>query len=231
MVVITTGDPVPDMRARRGTYADMVRAAAADAHGGPSIDIDAREREPSLPAEPSFVVITGSSAHVPDRDAWVVRLEAWLSQIVAAGVPTFGICFGHQLLAQALGGEVSQNPRGREIGSIDVDLVGEDPILEGVEPRFRANATHTDTVSKLPADARALARSSHDDHQVIRFASHCYGVQFHPEIDLEIMRGYFDARRPLLEAEGLDVDARKAAASEAPGAIRVLQNFIRLVAI
>ncbi len=231
MVVITTGDPIPEMRARRGTYADMIRTAAAEAHRGPSIDIDARLEAPSLPAEPSFVVITGSSAHVQDRDPWVLRIEQWLVEIVKAGVPVFGICFGHQLLAQALGGEVGLNPRGREIGTIDIEITDDDPLLEGIALRFGANATHVDTVAKLPPNARALARSSLDDHQVIRFATGCYGVQFHPEIDREIMHGYFDARRALLEGEGLDVDAKKAAVSDAPGAIATLQRFIRLISI
>jgi GMP synthase (glutamine-hydrolysing) len=230
MVVLTTGDPVPDVQASRGTWSSLIRDAAAKAHQGPVIDIDARLTLPEIPASTELVVITGSSAHVHEREPWVVRTEAWLGDLVERGVPILGICFGHQLLAQALGGECGVNPRGREFGTIDVETLETDPILEGVAKRFRANATHLDTVSVLPKGARALARSSRDDHQVIRFTSTCYGVQFHPEIDLDVMHRYFDARRPLLEAEGFDVDTHRAQATDAPDAVKILENFVQLIA-
>ena len=228
MVVLTTGDPVPDMLERRGPFAEMIRVAALGAHTGPVVALDARAELPGLPLDTGFVVITGSSAHVMDREPWVVAAERWLLDIVERGVPTLGICFGHQMLAMALGGEVSPNPRGREIGTIDIEVTGDDFVFDGAGERFCANATHLDTVTKLPPGAVALARSSRDDHQVIRFAEHCYGFQFHPELDREVMLGYLDARRSVLEAESLDVDAMKAATTDAPMAVRVFENFVRL---
>ncbi len=228
MVVLTTGDPVADVRERRGTWAELIRETARRAHEGAFIDIDARRGLVDAPADTSFVVVTGSSAHVEDREPWVVETEAWLARTLARGIPVLGICFGHQLLAQALGGGVAKNPRGREFGTIEVEVFEDDPIFEGVDARFVANATHLDTVASLPPGARALARSAQDDHQVIRFSSRCYGVQFHPEIDEDVMRRYFDARRPILEAEGFDVDGKKPLTREAPGAVRVLENFIRI---
>lgn len=228
MVVLTTGDPVPDMLERRGPFSEMIRVAASGAHSGPVMSIDARGELPRLPGETKMVVITGSSAHVMDRDPWVIATERWLGEVVERGVPTLGICFGHQLLAMALGGDVQKNPRGREIGTIDIEILADDPITVGAGPRFRANATHLDTVSRLPPGAVALARSSRDDHQIIRFARRCYGFQFHPEIDREIMLGYFSARRPVLEAELLDVDHMMTTVEDAPMAVSVFESFVRL---
>ena len=228
MLVLTTGDPVPAMREARGSFADMIADAARTAYAGPVESVDAREALPETPPDGAFVVITGSSAHVPEREPWVLRTEAFLRDLIAHAVPTFGICFGHQLLAQALGGEVTRNPRGREIGTVDVEVTGEDPVVEGIPTRFSANVTHLDTVMKLPASATALARSSRDDHQIVRFAAATYGVQFHPELDPFVMRGYLDARHAVLKEEGIDPETLKASVTDAPFAIRVLENFIRM---
>src|SRR5690606_32575674 len=130
---------------------------------------------------PAGVVLSGSSAHVQDREPWMLRAEASLRQLVAQGVPVLGICFGHQLLAQALGGEVQANPRGREISTVSIDRLGTAPLLDGLDARFAANACHSDTVIRLPPDAVVLGRNEADAHQIVRFAPRAYGVQFHPE--------------------------------------------------
>ncbi len=74
--------------------------------------------EPPTARATGGVVVTGSAAMVSDHEAWADRTAEWLRTAVDAGVPVLGICFGHQLLAHALGGKVGPNPRGREIGTI-----------------------------------------------------------------------------------------------------------------
>lgn len=122
-----------------------------------------------------------------------------------------------------------RNPLGREIGSVGIDLHENDPIL-GDKRTFLANATHLDTVGTLPEGAVSLARSAGDKNQIIRFDDRTYGLQFHPEIDDDVMRGYLDARRPILESEGMDVDARKAAVQKAPGAVDVFRRLVGALA-
>ena len=228
MLVLTTGDPVPRMLEARGPFSAMIGEAAQGAYDGPIESIDARAPLPESPPDGVFVVITGSSAHVTAREPWVLATEAFLRRVVESGTPTIGICFGHQLLGQALGGEVILNPRGREIGTIDIHVEAIDPALAGVPRSFPANVTHLDTVGTLPPGARALARSSKDDHQVVKFAERVYGLQFHPELDAFVMRGYLDARREILATEGLDVDALATSTHDAPHAVRVLHNLIRM---
>jgi GMP synthase (glutamine-hydrolysing) len=121
---------------------------------------------------------------------------------------------------------VQKNPRGREIGTVDVEQTEGDPIFDGVPARFTANATHIDTVVRLPPGAVGLARSPLEDYHAIRFTPTCYGVQFHPEIDAEVMHGYVETRREILAAEGFDVDAMLAAIGAGDPGRRTLQNFV-----
>src|SRR4029079_6289460 len=117
IVVIKTGEPVPKVAAERGQFADLIVGAIGDAFQGEYAVVDIRTEAPPDPRADALFVITGSAANVPHREPWMLRAEAWLREVVAARTPTFGICFGHQLLAQALGGEVQKNPRGREMGT------------------------------------------------------------------------------------------------------------------
>ena len=231
IVILKTGEPVPTVRERRGEFHDLIALAIGPAWQGAYGVVDARTDEPlpapGAPNGPAAFVITGSAASVPDRLPWMLRTEAWLREVVAAGTPTFGICFGHQILAQALGGEVQRNPRGREMGTMEIERVSADPLFAGLADRFQANVTHVDSVVRLPPGAEPLARSALESHQALRFAERCYGVQFHPEIDGDAMRGYLDARRPILTTEGFDVDAMIERAVDTPDGTRILRNFAR----
>ena len=159
----------------------------------------------------------------------MLEAEAYLREVVRQDVPTFGICFGHQILAQALGGEVRRNPRGREIGTRRIEKLADDPIFDGIPDVFDANVTHIDTVVVLPRGATALAKNDLEDHHAIRFTETCYGVQFHPELDADVMRSYIEHRWEILAAEGFDVAKLHAAIDEAELGRRTIKNFIRHV--
>lgn len=226
--MLQTGDPVPSVEARRGPFAQMIRDVIGPLWQGDYAVADARTGAlpPSMEGV-AAVVITGSSANVPDREPWMLRTEAWLRDVVGGGVPVFGICFGHQILAQALGGEVIRNPRGREIGTKTIARRADDPIFAGLPSEIVANVTHVDTVGRLPKDAVSLASSPLEDNHAIRFTETCYGVQFHPEIDAEIMRGYIDTRREILASEGIDPDRLGAAVQAGEAGSETLRNFVR----
>jgi GMP synthase (glutamine-hydrolysing) len=229
ILVVKTGEPVPKIAEKRGQFVDLIAGSIGDAFTGEYVVVDARTEDPagSGHAGADAIVITGSAANVPNREAWMLRAEAWLRDVVAAGTPVFGICFGHQILAQALGGDVQKNPRGREIGTIAIEQTVDDPLFDGLPTHFSANVTHIDSVVRLPPGAVGLARSPLEDYHAIRFTPSCYGVQFHPEIDAEVMRGYIDTRREILAAEGFDVEAMVAAIEDGDPGRRTLQNFVR----
>lgn len=224
--MLVTGNPVPGVEARRGTFTELIRAALGRAWSGAIIERDARQGELPLAQDIGALVITGSPESVASRAPWILAAERAVAAVVEAGIPTLGICFGHQLLGQALGGLVEPNPRGREMGSVEVALLANDPLLGATEGAFVANMSHRDSVTRLPPGARVLARTDLEPHAAVRFAELAWGVQFHPEFDGDVMRGYIEARRDTLRNEGLDPDGL--AALDAPDAARVLATFARL---
>lgn len=230
IVVLVTGDPVPAVRARRGSFVDLIRQAAPafGTHPWQHHDVRIDGTVPPLGAEMA-VIITGSALSVTEALPWKDTVSAYLRQLVKADVPVLGICFGHQLLAHALGGRVSRNPNGREMGSALLTLLEDDAVL-GARGSFSVNNTHVDSVIELPPGARVLARTSLEPHAALRFGPSAWGVQFHPEIDAETLGDYFAARRPTLLAEGFDVDAGERALRDAPEATRLITRFLSLAA-
>jgi GMP synthase (glutamine-hydrolysing) len=227
IVIVKTGEPVASVRERRGHFADLIQGAIGDAWTGRYHVVDVVNEAPPPAVGPAAFVITGSAANVPDRLPWMLRVEAWLREVVAQGTPTFGICFGHQILAQALGGEVQRNPRGREMGTLHIERTAPAPIFDGLPDRFEAHVTHIDSVVRLPPGAENLARSDREAYQAIRFAESCYGVQFHPEMDADVMRAYVETRRDVLTGEGFVVDDMLSRIRDVDAGRRTLQNFVR----
>lgn len=176
------------------------------------------------------VIITGSAASVTERAPWMLAAEQRLAECVAAGTHVLGVCFGHQMLAQALGGEVQRNPRGREIGTVRLECTAADPLLSHAEPSFHVNMTHVDSVVKLPPGAEVLARTELEPYAALRFRERAWGVQFHPEIDADVMSAYVSGRTTVLAQEGLDPVRILAEVSETPASRAVLGRFVAEVA-
>src|SRR5262249_12724234 len=150
ILIVKTGEPVPAVRERWGQFADLIQETIGDAWTGGYRVADVGAEPPPPPSAVGAGGITGPAAGVPHREPWMLRAEAWLREVVAAQIPTFGICFGHQILAQALGGQVQKNPRGREMGTLLIERTGPAPIFASLPDRFEAQVTHVDSVVRLP---------------------------------------------------------------------------------
>lgn len=130
------------------------------------------------------VLVFGGAVH-PDQDdrhSWLKEELAWLQGLIAAGVPTLGICLGSQLLARAAGAWVGPLDA-PEVGWAEVELTDEgaaDPVLSSLPRRFEALEWHH-YQHGLPEDAVVLARNS-ACLQGFRLGNACWGVQFHPEV-------------------------------------------------
>jgi GMP synthase (glutamine-hydrolysing) len=185
------------------------------------------------PLEAGGVVVTGSAAMVSHREAWAERTAVWLRDAVEAGVPVLGICFGHQLVADAFGGRVGPNPRGREIGTVSVtltDAAAADPLLGGLPTRIEVHATHVESVLDLPPRAELLASSALDPHQAFRLADRqVWGLQFHPEFSAAVIRSFIEAKRDDMRGEGLDPDRRLGEVRTTPWGDAILARFAQLV--
>jgi GMP synthase (glutamine-hydrolysing) len=227
LVILRCGDPVASVEERRGPFSSWIASSLARGFAGPMVEVDVRTEEPNghlLHA--AGLVLTGSSSSVTERAAWMLKTEALLVRAVEHDVPVLGICFGHQLLAQALGGEVQKNPRGREIGRVTVRSLVDDALFSGLGSVFDVNATHVDSVVKRPHGATVLAETELEPTAAFAVGS-ARGVQFHPEVDGDVMRGYLEARRAILETEGFDVDAMLARAGDTPAGEKMLETFAR----
>ncbi|HEX6993917.1 MAG TPA: glutamine amidotransferase [Gammaproteobacteria bacterium] len=221
-----TGEPVPPATARAGSFADMIRATTGAAWPGAWSVVDATDERAALPAadDVSGVIVTGSPARIADQLSWMRRVQDALANLVDANVPVLGICFGHQLLGMALGGRSGPNPRGREIGTVTLTLHASDPVVNGPQS-FPVSMTHLDVVRELPPGASVIASTALDPYAAIRFAENAWGVQFHPEMDAEIIGDYIASLRDKLIGEGIDPDALLASRRDTPHAARVLERF------
>jgi GMP synthase (glutamine-hydrolysing) len=227
IVVLRCGDAVPSVAAHRGEFFGWIKGAVGDA-GVDWLEIDARTQAPS---SADAFIITGSAASVTERAPWMVRTEEFLREASHANVPILGICFGHQMLGQALGGHVEKNPRGREIGTVRLSLEDNarlDPIFGALPQNFPINMTHVDTVAALPEGAHVLARTALEPRAAFRIEGRrTWGVQFHPEIDGDAMRGYIRAREGLIRGEGLPFEEIHESAIDTPHGPTLLQAFVR----
>jgi GMP synthase (glutamine-hydrolysing) len=233
LLIVQTGATLPALLERHGDFPEWFRRGLGlKTEHIEIVRVDARQRLPR-PQSIDAAVITGSGAMVSERLDWSERTADWLHNAAQAGVPLLGVCYGHQLLAHAFGGHVDYNPRGREIGTVDIERLpaaAQDALLQVAPPRFRAHATHLQSVLRPPKGAVVLARSALDDSQAIRFAPRVWGVQFHPEFNVAHMRGYLRERTEIVDSEGLDARGLKLSVVAAPHARSLLRRFVRIVA-
>lgn len=228
LLVLVTGDPVPPVQRERGGFSSLIQSTVGDSWRGEWHVVDARIEQLSRIGDWSGVIITGSPASLTERAPWMEATLTYVRELVEAGIPTFGICFGHQLLGEALGGRVERNPAGREIGSVTLQVNEDSHLLSDGSGRggsFIVNMTHLDTVTRLPPGARVLAATAQEPHAFVQFAPTAWGVQFHPEMDAQVIRHYIQYRDTDLVAEGRDVSRLLRDASETPASGALLRRF------
>lgn len=231
VVILKTGTTYPDIRARFGDFeAWFVRGLSSDldltvinVHQGESA---------GNPEDWDGIVVTGSPAMVSDREPWSEEAARWLAGAVDRKVPVLGVCYGHQLLARAMGGKVGYHPSGRETGTRMVELLpaaGSDTLFRNLPTRFTAQLTHKQSVLSLPAGAVLLGYNDFEPHQAFRIGDCAWGVQFHPEFSDAIMKAYLNVQSPDLEAEQLNPDVLIEGVEPAPDASGILTHFSELV--
>lgn len=228
ITILKLGTANPDTIARHGDCDQwMIRAIGDSGQPYQTIDIAGGAALPDIRAC-AGVILTGSSAMVTDRHDWSEATRAWLREAVPAGLPVFGICYGHQLLADAFGGEVDYHPDGLEAGTIRLTCANasaSDPLFAALPATFHAQATHYQSVMRLPDNAVLLAGNGHDPHHAYRIGENAWGVQFHPEFSEDIMHSYLDVRRERLASQGIDAANLIAQISATPHARALLARF------
>jgi len=225
LLLIQTGEAPDALVARFGGFADWFRAAMRiDSTQLRVVRVDAGERLPD-PHDVPGAVITGSAAMVTERAVWSEYTAGWIRDAMGAATPLFGVCYGHQLMAHALGGTVGWLPAGREIGTESIQRLAETTGSQELPLSFPAQTTHRQSVLEPPRGAEVLARSQRDPHQLLRYAPNALSSQFHPEFTPGFMRAYIEARAETLREEGLDPDALLAGVRETEAARLLLERF------
>ncbi|MDR0587638.1 MAG: glutamine amidotransferase [Burkholderiales bacterium] len=228
ILVLQTGDADKDIMRRHGNFDQMfVRFGNLMRKPHQVIHVERGEVLRS-PLDYSGVLVTGSPAMVTDRCAWSKAAGEWLKRVFEANIPIFAVCYGHQLLADALGGVVDYHEKGMELGTQEIVLTEDaksDALLSSLPPRFSANLLHSQTVVVPPQGATVLAYSKHDPHQILRYGKYAMSTQFHPEFDGEIMRDYV-----ALECSR-DPNLPKENAVDTPEALGLMQRFIEMLVL
>ena len=226
ILLIQTGEAPEPIFARLGGFAEWFHTAMrAQPEQVRTVRVDTGGKLPK-PKDIAGAVITGSGAMVTDREAWSENTAAWLRGAMDAELPLFGVCYGHQLLAHALGGTVGWLPSGREIGTQPIRRNGhDDKLLNGMPVDFPAHTTHRQSVLEAPRDARVLARSAADPHQILRYGENAISTQFHPEFSTRFMRAYLRSREPTLIEEGFNIPALHREVQATPDARGLLRRF------
>lgn len=236
LLVVKTGS----LRARAQqlveTFGDQEEIFSAAAGYGTAtsevIEVWAGAAIPHPPSHYRGILITGSGAMISDRAPWMENTAGWLRGAVAAEVPILGICFGHQLIAHALGGEVGPNPRGFEVGTIRVAFnedAAADPLFASLPASADFGAHHYQSVLTRPAGAQVLGANGQDENQAVRFAPHAWGVQFHPEFGQAFMRALVDVVADDIVRAGCDPGAIRRSIDDMPQGPALLRRFMAIV--
>ncbi|MFC4439882.1 MULTISPECIES: type 1 glutamine amidotransferase [Natrialbaceae] len=185
--------------------------------------------EGSLPETFDFdgAVVTGSRSSVYWDDEWIQPTKEWVGEAIDRDIPFLGICWGHQLLADALGGTV-EDMGAYEVGYSEIEQVGDSRLFDGISRDFTAFTSHADEVSALPDGAEPLAQNRYSNHGFRK--GRVFGVQFHPEYDTRTARDLVhkkelsDERRESVLAEITEENYQRACEAKL-----VFENFLEYV--
>ncbi|MFP7673580.1 type 1 glutamine amidotransferase [Marivita sp. S0852] len=162
-------------------------------------------------------LITGSRHGAYEDHDWIAPLEAFIRDIIAAGRPLIGVCFGHQIIAQALGGKVEKYDGGWAVGQQRYDFA---------DTSMTINAWHQDQVTKIPDGAKVVASNAFCANAALLYPGKAYTVQPHPEYGDDFIQGLIDTR-----GKGLVPDTLLQEASTRMGqpldSAHMAQQFIR----
>lgn len=146
-------------------------------------------------------LITGSAKGAYDSDPWIAKLKDFVVELHQNKKKLIGICFGHQVISAALGGEVVKSPKGWGVGVRQFQILEPQPWMKPALQNVSLLFSHQDQVTKLPKDAKLLAEDSFCQFQMYQIGNHILTMQGHPEFSVKFAKDRLESRKDKVAPE------------------------------
>ena len=178
IAILQTGAPPAALAKAHDNYPAMFRDLLGEGFVVETFDVQAGQ----WPDAGAFnaAIITGSSAGVYETEAWIAELLDWI-RAAKGRTKLVGVCFGHQAMAQALGGRVEKSARGWGVGLHRYEVVLSEPWMTPTTATVAIPASHQDQVVEAPLDARVILRSDFTPFAGLAWGEDAISIQPHPE--------------------------------------------------
>ena len=195
--ILETGPRAPELDSFK-TYPGMVEDWLSDTGAAFTTYSVMNMEFPTAPDAHDLWVITGSKFGAYEDHAWIPPLEEFIRACRSANIPMVGICFGHQIMAQALGGVVRKSDKGWGVGIHDYTLTDWPEDLGTAPDGIHLQAYHQDQVEALPEGAQTIATSDFCEHAALWYPGWGFSVQGHPEFDKDYATDLIRLREGIL---------------------------------
>ena len=198
--ILQAGHSTDELRDVLGDYADLFKSMLGDFGFDFAVYDVVDNHFPSSANDADAWLITGSKHGAYEDHKWIPPLEDLIREIDQQKLPLVGICFGHQIIAQALGGKVEKFSGGWAVGHTEYTFKGQPVSL---------NAWHQDQVVQLPQGAKVLGSNAHCQNAMIAYGDHIFTVQAHPEFSAAVVDGLATYRSATVPPELVETARRK----------------------
>jgi GMP synthase-like glutamine amidotransferase len=187
-------------------YSDMIQDMFAAVDDSIEFDIfDCQAGHyPDQPESYDFFITTGSRAGVYEDAPWIRQLIDFVNQLDRLQKKLIGICFGHQIIAEAMGGQVEKSDKGWGIGIARNRIVASPDWMQPGKTELNILASHQDQIVRLPAGASVIAESDFCPYFFVQWSDHFISVQGHPEWQAEYSRALMNYRRDIIPAQTIE---------------------------
>lgn len=197
VAILRTGSPPDALLSRFGEYDGMFARLLGAEFETTGYDVRRGEYPAAVEDHPAYL-ITGSPAGVYDLLPWIAPLEDFL-RAARGKAKLVGICFGHQVMAEAFGGRVEKSERGWGVGLQDYEIWQRPGWMAGAPATIAVPVSHQDQIVALPPDSEVLAANAFSPFGMLAYpGQHAISMQFHPEFEPDFARALIEARRAVL---------------------------------